>query len=57
MNMPSQRTRAYIYRVLSLVLVVLAGKGVISGDDVLSYGGLIAAVLGVGLAAANTPTS
>lgn len=56
MTMPSEATRAYVYRVLTLVLAVLAGKGIISGDDVLLYGGLVAAVLGFGLAAANTST-
>lgn len=56
MKMPSEAVRGYIYRLLTLVLVVLAAKGVIDGDDVVLYGGLIAGVLGLGLAAANTST-
>lgn len=55
--MPSERTRAYIYRLLTAALLVAAVKGVISKEDVIVYGAFFASALGLGLAAANTSTT
>lgn len=51
-----QRTRAYIYRVLTALGAVLVLHGLIDGDHLEAYLLLAANVLGTGLAAAKTPT-
>ena len=43
----SEPVRLYIYSVVVPVLVLLAAKGVISGEDLAYYASLAAAVLGV----------
>ena len=48
--------RAYIYRVLVAVAPLLAFYGVISEQEIALWLTVVATVLGVGLAAANTPT-
>lgn len=54
MPMPSEATRAYAYRILVAVLPVLTLYGIINESDLALWLNLAAAVLGVGLAAANT---
>lgn len=48
-----QQTRAYIYRILIAVGALAAGYGLISGNEVALWTGVIAAVLNV-LPAVNT---
>lgn len=50
-----QRTRAWLYRVASAVIVLAAGYGLLTGSESALWLGLAAAVLGTGTAAANTP--
>ena len=54
--MPSEATRAWIYRVLVAVLPILTVYGVVNESDVVLWLNLAAALLGVGLATANTTT-
>ena len=52
----SQRNRAYIYAVLLAATPVVAGYGLVSDEQWAAWLGLVAAVLGLGLAKANTST-
>lgn len=52
--MPTQAQRAYLYRVLVAVGLVLVAKGVITESDFQAYEAV--AVAALGLAALNTPT-
>jgi hypothetical protein len=55
----SEKTRAYIYRVLLAVFVLLVARGVITAQEAPLWLDFIAAGLGVagaGLATANTST-
>jgi hypothetical protein len=56
MTMPDERTRAYIYRVLTAVGALLVLYGVLSSDELTVWLLLAANVLGTGLAAFNTKT-
>lgn len=56
MTMPTEATRAYIYRVLVAVLPILVAYGVVGEQDVALWLALAAAVLSTGMAAANTST-
>ena len=51
-----EQTRAYLYRVLCAVGVVLVGRNVITGAELEAYLPLVAEILGTGLASANTTT-
>lgn len=52
----SETTRAYIYRVLTALSVVVVAYGWLSEAEVALWLGVAAAVLGNGLAAVNTST-
>lgn len=54
--MPSESVRAYIYRVLLAVIPILTVYGVVDGNDAAVWIGLAGAILGQGLATANTST-
>jgi hypothetical protein len=54
--MPKENVRAYIYRVTLAALPLLTAYGVVSESKVPLIIGLVAAVLNVGLATANTST-
>lgn len=56
MKMPSQNTRAYVYRVSVAALPLLVLIGLVSQDAVPAIVSLLAAALLPALAAANTPT-
>lgn len=59
MTMPSEKTRAYFYRVALAVLAVLVLVGVISGEDLPVWANVAAAVFAVAppaLATMNTST-
>lgn len=56
MTMPSQKTRAWIYRCLVAAGAILVGHHLIDGSMLTLYLGLAGEFLGVGLAAANTST-
>lgn len=56
-HMIPQKYRAYIYRVLSVLAPIAIFYGVISGEEAALFLTALATILGVGLAAANTPTS
>ena len=56
MNMPSESTRAYVYAVLVAVVPLLIGYGILTAEEAALWLGLAAAVLGLGLATANTST-
>jgi hypothetical protein len=53
--MPNEQTRAYIYRILAAAGAVAAGTGIITGDDIVLWLGLAAAVLNI-MPAMNTTT-
>ena len=53
--MPSEKVRAYIYRVLAAGGALAAGVGVISGDNLVLWLGFAAAVLNI-MPALNTST-
>ena len=53
--MPNEKTRAYIYRILAAGGAVAAGAGVITGDNLVLWLGLAAAVLNI-MPAMNTTT-
>lgn len=55
MKMPSQTTRAYIYRCLTAGAPIVATYAAISSTEIVLWLALAATVLGTGLAAANTP--
>jgi hypothetical protein len=48
--------RAYIYRVLTAAAPILSLHGVTTDTEATLYLALASTILGVGLAAANTPT-
>ncbi len=53
----TEKTRAYIYRVLVAVAPIAVFYGAVSGQEVALYLSAAATILGVGLAAVNTSTS
>lgn len=53
--MPSEKTRAYIYRVLIAAGAVAVGMGYITGDNIMLWTGLAAAVLNI-MPSMNTTT-
>lgn len=54
-NLP-EKQRAYVYRVLSAVVLLAVAYGVVSGDEAALWLVLAAAVLGLPAAAVNTST-
>lgn len=52
----TERRRAYLYRVLAAVFLVLVGRGVVDGDAAGDLIALGAALLGTSTAAAHTTT-
>lgn len=56
MKMPSEKTRAYLYRVSVGVLPLLVAYGVLSAEDAPLWLAAAGAVLNTALAAANTST-
>lgn len=56
MRMPSEPVRAYIYRVLVTGQPLLTAYGIMAEQTVALWAALASAVLGLGLAAANTST-
>lgn len=52
-----QKYRAYIYRILTAVALVAVGYGVVTSEEAALWVGAAAAVLGNGLATANTSRS
>ena len=52
----NESTRAYIYRILVAVSLVVVARGLVSESEVTLWLGVAAAVLGNGLAAVNTTT-
>lgn len=57
MNMPSEPVRAYAYRVLVALQPILTVYGIVDDQAAALWLGLAAAILGLGLATANTSTS
>lgn len=55
--MPSQKVRAYIYRVLVALGAIALLYGWVSDTELVVYLGLAGTILGNGLASANTSTS
>lgn len=55
MKMPSEKVRAYVYRVLMGLGAVAACYGLLSGEEIATWLGLAAIVLNV-LPTANTST-
>jgi membrane protein implicated in regulation of membrane protease activity len=53
--MPSEQVRAYIYRILVAAGAVATSAGIITGDDIMVWLGLAAAVLNI-MPALNTKT-
>ena len=56
MNIKNEATRAYVYRVLVALVPVLIAYGVVDSRQIAVWLGLASAVLGFGLASANTST-
>lgn len=56
MNVPSEKVRAYVYRILVVLGPVLAFHGIATDVALTLYLALAAEVLGVGLAVRNTST-
>jgi len=54
--MPNEKIRAYIYAVLVAAVPVLLAYGILDEQTAALWLGLAAAVLGLGLATANTST-
>lgn len=54
--MPTEATRAYLYRVLLTLQPVVVAYGVMSNELAALWISVLAAVLGLGLASANTST-
>jgi hypothetical protein len=52
-----QNTRAWIYRILLAIQPLAVAYGLVTGDLAALWVNVTAAVLGIGLATANTPTS
>ena len=55
-SLKDEATRAYLYRVLVAAVPVLIAYGVVDSRQVAVWLGLASAVLGFGLASANTST-
>ncbi len=55
--MPSEPTRAYAYRVVTAAAPLAAFYGLVSDEALPLWLAFVAAILGTGMAAANTPTS
>jgi hypothetical protein len=56
MSLKDEATRAWIYRVLTAAVPLVAAYGFIDGRTAALWLGLAAAILGTGLAAYNTST-
>lgn len=56
MSFKNEATRAYVYRVLVALVPLLVTYGVVDSRQVAVWLGLASAVLGFGLATANTST-
>lgn len=56
MKMPNQAQRAYIYNIVLAVAPLLVSYGLVSETEVVAWVGIATAVLGLGLARANTTT-
>jgi hypothetical protein len=56
MSFKNEATRAYVYRVLVALVPILVAYGVVDSRQVSIWLGLGSAVLGFGLASANTST-
>lgn len=56
MKMPSERTRAWLYQILAVGIAIAGTYGLIDDQQQVLLLSLIAAVLGLGLARANTTT-
>lgn len=56
MSLKNETTRAYIYRVLVALVPIAVGYGVVDSRQVAVWLGLASAILGFGLASANTST-
>jgi hypothetical protein len=56
MSLKKEQTRAYIYRVLLALVPIAVAYGVVDSRQVAVWLGLASAVLGFGLASANTST-
>lgn len=54
--MPSQKTRAYIYRILIAIGALAVGYGILKADELTLWLGLATSVLNI-MPAANTSTS
>lgn len=54
--MPNERTRAWLYRVLLTLQPLIVAYGVASSEQAAMWVAVVAAVLGTGLASANTST-
>jgi len=56
MSLKDEQTRAWIYRVLTAAVPLVAAYGIVDGRTAALWLGLAAAILGTGLAAYNTST-
>ena len=56
MSLNNEQTRAWIYRVLTAAVPLVAAYGILDGRTAALWLGLAAAILGTGLAAYNTST-
>jgi hypothetical protein len=56
MSLKNEQTRAYIYRVLTAAVPLVAAYGFIDGRTAALWLSMCAAILGTGLAAYNTST-
>jgi hypothetical protein len=56
MNLKNEATRAWIYRVLVALVPILVFYGAVDESQIAVWLGLASAVLGFGLASANTST-
>lgn len=54
--MPTESTRAYLYRVFLALVPIATIYGIVEQQDAALWTGLAAAILSTGLAAANTST-
>ena len=56
MSLKDEATRAWVYRVLTAAVPLVAAYGIIDGRTAALWLGLVAAILGTSLAAYNTST-
>lgn len=56
MRLPNQAERAYIYNIVLAAAPLLVSYGLITETEVAAWIGIATAVLGLGLARANTTT-